>query len=77
VQLSASTAPIPFAKRREHATFRVHAMTPTDPVPTPQQLFRWLDNGRITPEEFRQSMAVHAREIIQEMEQAHTNPLVA
>lgn len=71
------SAPIPFANRREHATFRAPAMTPTDPVPTPQQLFRWLDSGRITPEEFRQSMAVHAREIIQEMEQAHTNPLVA
>lgn len=48
-----------------------------DPVPTPQQLFRWLDSGRITREEFREAMAVHSRELIQEMEQAHTNPLVA
>ncbi len=52
-------------------------MLPTDPVPTPQQLFRWLDSGRITREEFRTAMAVHAVEIIQEMEQAHANPLVA
>lgn len=48
-----------------------------DPVPTPQQLFRWLESGRITREEFREAMAVHTRELIQEMEQAHTNPLVA
>lgn len=48
-----------------------------DPVPTPQQLFRWLDSGHISPAEFRTAMAVHARELIQEMEQAHANPLVA
>jgi len=52
-------------------------MLSLDPVPTPQQLFRWLDSGRITREEFRTAMAVHAGEIIQEMEQAHANPLVA
>jgi hypothetical protein len=52
-------------------------MLSLDPVPTPQQLFRWLDNGRITREEFRTAMAVHAGELIQEMEQAHANPLVA
>lgn len=52
-------------------------MLSPDPVPTPQQLFRWLDSGRISREEFRTAMAVHAGEIIQEMEQAHANPLVA
>ncbi len=52
-------------------------MNPTDPVPTPQQLFRWLDSGRISQEEFRKAMAVHARELIQDMEQEHANPLVA
>lgn len=52
-------------------------MITLDPVPTPQQLFRWLDSGRITREEFRTAMAVHTNEIIQEMEQAHANPLVA
>ena len=52
-------------------------MLSLDPVPTPQQLFRWLDSGRITREEFRTAMKVHAGEIIQEMEQAHANPLVA
>lgn len=52
-------------------------MNTLDPVPTPQQLFRWLDAGRITREEFREAMAVHAQEIVQEMEQAHANPLVA
>ena len=52
-------------------------MLTLDPVPTPQQLFRWLDSGSITREEFRTAMAVHTNEIIQEMEQAHSNPLVA
>ncbi|WP_395736811.1 hypothetical protein [Prosthecobacter sp.] len=52
-------------------------MLSLDPVPTPQQLFRWLDSGRISREEFRTAMAVHAGELIQEMEQAHANPLVA
>jgi hypothetical protein len=52
-------------------------MLPLDPVPTPQQLFRWLDSGHITREEFRTAMAVHTGELIQEMEQAHANPLVA
>jgi len=55
-------------------TTQAHA---TEPVPTPQQLFRWLDSGRITPEEFRAAMAVHAKELIEEMEQGHKNPLVA
>lgn len=52
-------------------------MSLPDPVPTPQQLFRWLDSGRISKEDFRAAMAVHARELIQEMEQYHANPLVA
>lgn len=52
-------------------------MISLDPVPTPQQLFRWFDSGHISRAEFQQAMAVHAREIIQEMEQAHANPLVA
>lgn len=46
-------------------------------VPTPLQLFRLLENGGITREEFQRLMAVHARELIQEMEHAHKNPLVA
>ena len=52
-------------------------MLSLDPVPTPQQLFRWLDSGQISREEFRTAMAVHTGELIQEMEQAHANPLVA
>lgn len=46
-------------------------------TPTPQQLFRWLDSGRISPAEFRKAMAVHALEIIDEMKEGHANPLVA
>ncbi len=52
-------------------------MITLDPVPTPQQLFRWLDSGHISRADFQQAMKVHARELIQEMEQAHANPLVA
>ncbi len=66
-----------FANCREHAKLARFAMTTLDPVPTPQQLFRWFDSGRITREEFRTAMAVHTNEIIEEMEQAHANPLVA
>ncbi|MEZ5384670.1 MAG: hypothetical protein R3F13_04065 [Prosthecobacter sp.] len=52
-------------------------MPSSEPVPTPQQLFRWLDSGRITRDEFRKAMAVHAGELIEEMEEAYANPLVA
>lgn len=66
-----------FAIAGERATFRAPVMTPPEPVPTPQQLFRWLESGRISREEFRTAMAVHARELIEEMKEAHANPLVA
>jgi hypothetical protein len=36
-----------------------------------------LDSGRLTREEFREAMAVHARELIGEMEEDHANPLAA
>ncbi len=52
-------------------------MSLPEPDPTPQQLFRWLESGRISREAFRLGMTVHAKELIQEMEQAHANPLVA
>ncbi|MBE7497631.1 MAG: hypothetical protein HS117_22010 [Verrucomicrobiaceae bacterium] len=48
-----------------------------DSIPTPLELFRLLDCGGISRAEFQQLMAVHAREIIQEMEHAHANPLMA
>ena len=51
--------------------------TAPEPVPTPQQLFRLWDSGRLSREEFQRLMAIHAKEIIEEMEQAHANPLVA
>ncbi len=49
----------------------------TTPVPPPLQLFRLYDAGALSREEFQRCMAVHARELIVEMEQAHRNPLVA
>lgn len=66
-----------FAIAGERATFRAPVMPPSESVPTPQQLFRWLDSGAITREEFRTAMAVHTGELIEEMEEAHANPLVA
>jgi hypothetical protein len=43
-------------------------MTPaSEPVPSPQKLFRLLDAGQISREEFQRLMAVHARELIEEM----------
>lgn len=36
-----------------------------------------LDTGRISQEEFRESMAKHAKEVIVEMEEDHLNPAAA
>lgn len=36
-----------------------------------------LDSGRMTPEQFRDAMAQHAREVIVEMEEDHLNPAMA
>lgn len=66
-----------FAIAGERAIFRAPVMPPSEPVPTPQQLFRWLDSGAISREEFRKAMAVHTGELIEEMEEAYANPLVA
>ena len=49
----------------------------TEPVPSPQKLFRLLDAGQISREEFQRLMAVHARELIEEMEQSRKNPVMA
>lgn len=46
-------------------------------VPTPRELFRRLDAGLISREEFQAAMAVHARELIQEIEEDHLNPVMA
>ena len=48
-----------------------------NPPPTPRQLFRLLDRGAITREQFREAMAVHARQIIGEMEEVRRNPLAS
>ena len=45
------------------------------PTPTPRQLFRLLDQGGITRDHFREAMAVHARQIIGEMEEMRRNPV--
>ncbi len=49
----------------------------SDLPPSPRQLFHLLDTGRITSDQFRESMAQHAREVIVEMEEDHLNPAVA
>jgi hypothetical protein len=45
--------------------------------PSPRQLFQELDSGRITREQFREAMAFHAKEAIEEMEEDHLNPAAA
>jgi hypothetical protein len=42
---------------------------------SPRQLFRLLDEGGITREQFRAAIAVHTRRIIDEMVEARRNPL--
>lgn len=49
----------------------------SEPVPSPQKLFRLWDAGLIPREEFQRLMAVHARELIEEMEQARKHPVLA
>lgn len=44
------------------------------PAPNPLQLFRLLDSGRITAEDFRAAMLEHQQELIGEMEEAFSDP---
>ena len=46
-------------------------------TPNPRQLFHLLDTGRITQEAFREAMAVHARDLIEEMVEDDANPVTA
>jgi hypothetical protein len=46
-------------------------------IPTPRELFRRLDAGLLSREDFQSAMAVHARELIAEMEDVHRSPLQA
>jgi len=43
----------------------------------PNQLFRQFESGRMSRYEFHQAMAVHARELIAEMEEQRRNPVEA
>ena len=50
----------------------------TLPTPlTPSQLFRQFESGRITREELHAAMAEHAKDLIEDMEEAKQNPLAA
>ncbi|MEC5125359.1 hypothetical protein VSU19_01245 [Verrucomicrobiales bacterium BCK34] len=42
--------------------------------PTPPHLFRQYENGEISREELQATMALHARGLIEEMEEANKNP---
>lgn len=46
-------------------------------VPTPRELFRRWDAGQLSREEFHQAMAVHAKELIHEIEEDKRNPVLA
>lgn len=46
-------------------------------IPTPDQLFARFERGEIEREELQALMAVHARELIAEMEEDHRNPAAA
>jgi hypothetical protein len=45
------------------------------PHPTPRQLFREFESGRISREELQEQMGEHARHIIEELEEHHRNPI--
>jgi hypothetical protein len=46
-------------------------------IPTPNQLFERFERGEIEREELQSLMAVHARELIREMEDDYRNPALA
>ncbi|CAN5157351.1 hypothetical protein BH23VER1_BH23VER1_23100 [soil metagenome] len=46
-----------------------------DPLPTPRQLFRLYEAGKLSREEFHEAMAVHSRALVEEMEEARANPI--
>ena len=46
-------------------------------IPTPNQLFALFERGEIEREELQALMAVHARELISEMEEDYQNPAAA
>ena len=50
---------------------------PRQPVFSPNRLFRELESGRMSRKDFQSAMAVHARELISEMEEQRRNPLAA
>jgi hypothetical protein len=50
---------------------------PKTTPPTPSQLFREFECGRLTREELHQAMADHARSLIEDIEDAHQNPMAA
>jgi len=44
-------------------------------IPTPPELFRQFERGAISREELQASMALHARDLIEEMKEASKNPM--
>ncbi len=46
-------------------------------IPTPNQIFASFERGQITRDEVHSLMALHARELIHEMEEDHQNPVSA
>ncbi len=46
-------------------------------LPTPPELFRQYERGELSREQLQSAMAVHARGLIEEMQEAHKNPIAA
>ncbi len=46
-------------------------------VPTPRELFRQFETGQISRADFQAAMAEHQKELIEEMDEAHRNPVAA
>lgn len=60
----------PLAGRKKSAIVRA-----MDVLPTPPVLIRQFERGLLTREELHEKMAIHARALIEEMEEEHANPL--
>ncbi len=56
---------------------RFRNLSPVEMIPTPRQIFASFERGEIERDELHALMALHARELIQEMEEDHQNPAAA
>lgn len=61
----------------DEVAVKIRNLSPFEMIPTPRQIFASFERGEIERDELHALMALHARELIQEMEEDHQNPAAA